>query len=276
MACKIFSMSQSAYYYKPIKKAEDEVITRLLQEFAQEHPRWGFKKMMSKLKQQGHGWNHKRVHRIYIELGLNIRIKPKKRLPSREAVCLFQPIQPNICWSMDFMSDALRSGHKFRTLNVIDDYNREALLIAVNYSLPAQRVTDQLDQIALTRGYPEIIRVDNGSEFLSNRFKKWAESHQILIHYIQPGKPAQNGFIERFNRTYREEVLDSYLFDSLQEVKQITRQWIESYNHERPHESLSDQSPSDFAKARMKEVSINDVAAMNQENVLNYSTIELS
>lgn len=250
MACKICSMSQSAYYYKPIKRLEDEDIICLLKQIAHEHPRWGFNKMMSTIKQQGYSWNHKRVHRIYVELGLNMRIKPKKRIPSREAVFLFQPIKPNVCWSMDFMSDALRFGNKFRTLNVIDDYNREALMITASQSLPAQRVTDYLDVIALTRGYPEMIRVDNGPEFLSCHFKKWAQAHHILIHYIQPGKPAQNAYIERFNRTYREEILDMYLFDNLQEVKVITRQWIAKYNQERPHESLGDQSPIHFAEAR--------------------------
>ena len=250
VACKIARVSRSVYYYKSIKKAEDEVIIRLLKQLTQAHPRWGFRKMLAKLKHQGYGWNHKRVHRIYVELGLNIRIKPKKRIPSREAVFLFQPIKPNVCWSIDFMSDVLRYGDKFRTLNVIDDYNREALLIAANHSLPAQRVTDYLDEVALTRGYPDMIRVDNGPEFLSKHFKEWATKHQLLIHYIQPGKPAQNGFIERFNRTYREDILDSYLFDSLTEVRQITQQWMINYNQERPHESLNNLSPIAFSYAR--------------------------
>lgn len=258
VACKITSVSRSVYYYKSIKKAEDEVIIELLKQFAQAHPRWGFRKMLAKLKHQGYSWNHKRVHRIYVELGLNIRVKPKKRIPSREAVFLFQPIKPNVCWSMDFMSDVLCCGAKFRTLNVIDDYNREALLIAAHHSLPAQRVTHYLDEIALTRGYPDIIRVDNGPEFLSKHFNEWAKKHQLLIHYIQPGNPAQNGFIERFNRTYREDILDSYLFDSLREVRQITQQWMLNYSQERPHESLNNLSPRDFFNARQIKLLNND------------------
>lgn len=250
VACHVCCVSRSAYYYQPIKKAEDATIQYLLKQMAQVHPRWGFRKMLHKLKQQGYGWNHKRIHRIYTELGLNIRIKPKKRIPSREAVFLFQPIQPNVCWSLDFMSDVLRDGTKFRTLNVLDDYNREALLIAAGYSLPASRVTNYLDEVALARGYPDMCRVDNGPEFLSNHFKEWAKRHGILIHYIQPGKPSQNAFIERFNRTYREEILDSYLFDSLREVKQITQQWVVQYNQERPHESLNNLSPVDFFNVR--------------------------
>ena len=170
VACKITGVSRSVYYYKSIKKVKDEAIIRLLKQLAQAHPRWGFRKMLAKLKHQGYEWNHKRVDRIYVELGLNIRIKPKKRIPSREAVFLFQPIESNVYWSMDFMSDVLRCGTKFRTLNVSDDYNREALLMVANHSLPAQRVTYYLDEIALTRGYPDMIRVDNVLTLKSDSF----------------------------------------------------------------------------------------------------------
>lgn len=206
--------------------------------------------MMNKIKQLGHPWNHKRVYRIYCEMGLNIRIKPKKRLPAREATALVQPIKPNICWSIDFMSDVLSNGRRFRTLNVIDDYNREALLIKPAMSLPARYVTRLIDEIASLRGYPNIIRVDNGPEFISKVFKEWANRNGIFIQYIQPGKPAQNGFIERFNRTYREDVLDMYIFENLNDVIRITQNWIISYNNERPHESLANLTPRDFAIAR--------------------------
>ena len=208
--------------------------------------------MMQKSKLDKKCWNHKRVYRIYCELGLNIRIKPRKRIPAGEAKALMQPLQANVCWSLDFMSDALHNGRRFRTFNVIDDYNREALLVAPSYSLPAQRVTQLLEQVALTRGYPATIRVDHGPEFESNEFKSWAKEHHILIHFIQPGKPAQNGFIERFNRTYREDILDMNLFFNLQEVKRITKEWMRSYNQERPHESLAGMAPIPFAQAREK------------------------
>lgn len=249
-ACKIFSISQSAYYYKPKIEPEDESIKAVLTELAEDHLRWGFDKMMNKIKQKGYLWNHKRVYRVYCEMGLNIRVKPKKRLPSREAISLVQPIRPNICWSIDFMSDVLSNGRRFRTLNVIDDYNREALLIKPALSLPACYVTRLIDEIANVNGYPSIIRVDNGPEFISSVFKKWANQHGIFIQYIQPGKPAQNGFIERFNRTYREDILDMYIFESLDEVIRITTNWIISYNNERPHESLGNQSPMEFAISR--------------------------
>jgi len=148
------------------------------------------------------------------------------------------------------MSDALSGSRKFRTLNVIDDYNREALLVEPSFSLVGNKVTKWLDQVAIVRGYPEMIRVDNGPEFRSSVFKEWALAHNIRIHYIQPGKPAQNGLVERFNRTYREDVLDMNLFSHLQEVRGITHEWLRLYNDHRPHESLAGLPPSQFTKWR--------------------------
>jgi len=206
--------------------------------------------MMSKIRNDGHKWNHKRVYRIYCELGLNIRVKPKKRLVSGNPVKLIQPIKLNSCWSVDFMSDVLRSGRRFRTFNVIDDCNREALLINPSHCLPAYEVTRLLDQLADMRGYPDVIRCDNGPEFRSGYFQQWAKDRGVRIEFIQPGKPAQNGFIERFNRTYREDILDAYLFDSLQEVKKVTAKWMRSYNYERPHQSLGNLSPIDFVNQK--------------------------
>jgi len=206
--------------------------------------------MMLKIKLENKPWNHKRVYRVYCKLSLNIRIKPKKRLPKGEVKALVQPLEANACWSMDFMADALISGQKFRTFNVIDDYNRECLLLKADYSLPAPKITQLLDEVAGLRGYPSMIRVDNGTEFTSEVFKAWAEKHHILIHYIQPGKPAQNGLIERFNRTFREDILDMNLFNNLKEVNSLAAQWLQGYNYERPHESLAGLSPILFAKKR--------------------------
>jgi putative transposase len=221
-----------------------------LLQLAKEHARWGFDMMFLQLRRQGYSWNHKRVYRVYCELKLNLQTKPKKRIPSREKGSLIQPILPNVCWSIDFMSDALMTGQKFRTLNVIDDYNREALDIRVAISLPAIIVTKYLDRIAEKRGYPREIRTDNGPEFLSKTFVKWVKEHGIKLNYIQPGKPCQNGYIERFNRTYREDILDMYLFGSIREVQQITRDWLYVYNYDRPHQSLANMTPVEFAASR--------------------------
>lgn len=249
-SCKLVSISKTGYYHKPKKRYQDAEIEVYLKLLARNHKRWGFDKMMLKAKADNKPWNHKRVYRIYCSLGLNIRIKPRKRIPKGEAKVLVQPTAPNICWSVDFMSDVLVCGDKFRTFNVIDDYNREGLLIEAGTSLPSNKIIRLLDQLALTRGYPDMIRADNGPEFRSSLFRSWALKHKILIHYIQPGKPAQNGFIERFNRTYREEVLDMNLFSNLIEAREISVEWLKDYNNERPHESLCGLAPVDFAKRR--------------------------
>lgn len=247
-ACKIFSLSRSVYYREP-KINEDDKIKAVLLQLAKKHIRWGFDKMRDAIKNHGHPWNHKRIRRIYCELGLNLRVKPKKRLPTREKKPLLQAPRPNYCWSIDFMSDALLTGQKFRTLNVLDDFNREALGILVDQNTPACRVINYLEYVAEMRGYPTIIRVDNGPEFIAKIFLQWAKKHQIEIRHIQPGKPAQNAFIERFNRTYREEVLDAYWFGSIGEVQAISDKWLYEYNYERPHEALKKMTPIDFLRS---------------------------
>lgn len=202
--------------------------------------------MRQSIKRKGYSWNHKRIRRVYCEMKLNLRIKPKKRLPSREKQALVQPLKPNYCWSLDFMSDALVGGERFRTLNILDDFNREGLGILVSKCLPARKLIEYLEFIGVYRGYPEAIRVDNGPEFISKEFVVWACKRKIALNYIQPGKPAQNAYIERFNRTYREDVLDLYLFDSMVEVQKITDEWLLKYNNDRPHEALNNLTPIEF------------------------------
>ena len=148
---------------------------------------------------------------------------------------------------MDFMSDSLVCGRRFRTFNVVDDFNREALAIEIDLNLPAPRIIRVLERIIAWRGYPQQIRMDNGPEFISHRLATWAHEHGIQLVHIQPGKPAQNGYIERFNRTYRQDILDAYLFNSLDEVREITEDWIEEYNTIHPHDALKGLSPYEFA-----------------------------
>jgi putative transposase len=185
-----------------------------------------------------------------------LRRKGKKRLPSRDPQPLSTPELANICWSVDFMSDALYSGQCFRTFNVVDDFNREGLGIEVDTNLPAPRIIRVLDRIAAWRGYPQRLRLDNGSELVSVALAGWAEDHDVLqLDFIQPGKPTQNSYIERFNRTYREEVLDLYIFSRLSEVREITDRWLKEYNEERPHESLGNLTPAEFLALNDPEVS---------------------
>jgi putative transposase len=222
------------------------MIEDLLKGYSAQHPTYGFQKLFNLIRLKDYFFNHKRVYRIYCDLRLNLKVKPKKRLAPRTKTTLEQPNSINQCWSLDFMSDALTSGRRIRTANVIDDCNREALGILISFSLTSKRVVRWLDQIALSRGFPKRIRVDNGPENISHHFQNWAKSHGIVVQYIQPGKPAQNAYIERFNRSYREAVLDMYLFQNIQEAQNITNVWIKHYNEERPHEALDNQSPRSF------------------------------
>ena len=246
-ACRTVQVSRCGYRYQA-KRAADEPIAQELQQLADRQPRWGCDKMTDYLRNQGHSWNHKRIRRVYRAMALHLKRKPKKRLPARSAQPLVVPIQANQTWSLDFMSDALSNGRSFRTLTVIDDYNREALLIEVDTSLPAERVVRVLEQLLDWRGKPTSIRMDNGPELISQRLEGWAQEKHIELLHIQPGKPAQNAYIERFNRTFREDVLDAYLFDDLQEVRTITESWLEDYNTIRPHEALQGLPPRQFAQ----------------------------
>ena len=238
-------LNRGSFGYLPTREGDEEIID-IITRVAQSKIRWGFRKIYDWTRLHGHKWNHKRVLRIYRQLRLNHRIKPKKRLPNRNPKPLEVPQRSNDTWSMDFMSDSLEVGRKFRTLNVIDDHNREVLAIEVDYSLPADRVIRVLNQIGEERGFPEAIRIDNGPEFISVKLEIWAESHKILLEHIKPGKPAQNAYIERFNRTYREDVLDMYLFRRLDEVRKVTTEWMYEYNNERPHKALGGIPPRAF------------------------------
>lgn len=239
------SISSGCYRYTSRRQPDDEIV-EVLTRLAESKPRWGFRLMFDWLRSRGHRWNHKRVYRVYKELELNLRIKPKKRIPSRNPVPLDEAERPNDCWSLDFMSDSLTDGRSYRTLNVIDDFNREALAIEVDHSLPSARVVRVLDQIAEERGRPRKLRSDNGPEFVAHALEEWAEKHDVELVPIQPGKPTQNAYVERFNRTFREEVLSVYAFSDLDEVRDESTRWLYGYNHDRPHRALGRQTPAGY------------------------------
>lgn len=198
---------------------------------------------------KGFGWNHKRVYRIYWELELNLRIKPKRRIHRDYPSELDVPIAPNQVWSMDFMSDQLASGKTFRTFYVMDDYNREGLGIEVDTSLPSARVVRALEQIIEWRGKPAALRCDNGPEYLSQTLVGWANEHRITLLYIQPGKPTQNAYIERFNRTVRHEWLDMHQFNSIAHAQLLATQWLWQYNNERPNTAIGGVPPRQLMAA---------------------------
>jgi len=231
--------------YKKVSR-DDSSLIDALNAMVEKHPSIGFWKCYYRLRRKGHYCNHKRLYRIYTMLKLNIRRRPKRRIPERVKEPLAVPSGINKSWSMDFMSDSLVDGRRFRLLNIIDDFNRESLAIEVDSSLPALRVIRVLERLLDQRQKPESIRVDNGPEFISEKLKVWCEERQIRLMFIQPGKPVQNAFIERKNGSMRKELLDAYLFFTLDEVRMLAEQWRMDYNHERPHAALGFVPPAEF------------------------------
>lgn len=240
--CKAVGLARSTYRYKRKPKQDDEVIAAL-NSLVSTHPAIGFWQCYHRLRHQGHPWNHKRVYRVYTALGLNIRRGVKKRLPARVKQQLFQPGSANEVWSLDFMHDSLWDGRTFRLLNVIDDYNRQVLRIETDTSLPALRVIRVLEQLEESRGLPRMLRVDNGPEFISHKLDVWCKERGITLAFIEPGKPTQNAYVERFNGSIRRELLDAYVFRTLDEVREKALDWQYDYNHRRPHKALGYRTP---------------------------------
>ena len=226
-----------------------------IQSYAHDNPRHGFDKLYPALRAQGVGFGKCRLYRLYRALKLNLKRKGKRRLPARVKEPLRIPQRPNETWSADFMSDALWSGRRFRTFNVIDDFNREVLRIEIDSNLPARRIVRGLDELIQIRGAPQRLRLDNGPELVSDALARWAERHGAELLFIQPGRPMQNGIVERFNRTYRDEVLDCYVFETLSEVRRMTAEWIDRYNQQRPHEALGNLAPRQYLMAKFPQPS---------------------
>ena len=244
LACMSFVISETCYRYQPKLSDENARIADWLIRLTHNQRNWGFGLCYLYLRNvKGFRWNHKRVYRIYRELELNLRIKPKKRLVREKPEELQQPEAINECWSMDFMHDQLSDGRSFRTFNVIDDYNREGLCIEVDFSLPTERVIRALDQVMEWRGKPKAIRCDNGPEYISSKIIEWAEKREIRLAHIQPGKPQQNAYVERYNRTVRYDWLSQYLFDTIEEVQDYATRWLWTYNNERPNMAVGGVPP---------------------------------
>jgi putative transposase len=244
LACEIFKVSETCYRHETKRNEENEEIANWLMRLTDNHRTWGFGLCYLYLRNvKGFKWNHKRIYRIYCELELNLRIKPRKRLVREKPEPLAVPESINEVWSMDFMHDSLEDGRSIRLFNVIDDFNREALGIEVDFSLPAERVVRALTQIIEWRGNPKAIRCDNGPEYVSTALQLWAQENEIRMDYIQPGNPQQNAYVERFNRTVRYEWLSQYYWKDLAEVQLFATQWMYEYNHHRPNMALGGVTP---------------------------------
>ena len=246
-ACKIVGFSRAALYKpKTDWAAKDAPVIDALNEIIDQRHRWGFWKCFTRMRKDGNTWNHKKVHRVYCDMKLNLQRRTKKRVITRERQPLGIATEVNLVWALDFMRDTLYDGRPFRTLNVIDEGNREALRIECGTSIPSARLLRTMNQLIEVYGMPKAIRVDNGPEMTSETFIEWAKEMGIALLFIQPGKPNQNAFAERFNRSFRDEVLDANLFNSIAEAQEAADVWVTDYNEFRPHESLGDKTPMEF------------------------------
>jgi putative transposase len=247
-ACKLSCLDRSSFRYqsKPDKNVELRV---RLRELAEQRRKFGSPRRLVLLKREGHIINHKRVERLYREEGLSLRgVAAQKRI-SHLRVVLDRPERANQHWSMDFVSDSLWNGRRFRVLTIVDDLTRECPALEVDHSLPGQRVTRVLDRLAATRGLPAVITVDNGPEFISKAMDAWAFQNKVRLRFIQPGKPVQNAYVESFNGKLRDECLNENVFIDLYDARKKIEVWRRDYNSIRPHSSLKNLTPEEFANS---------------------------
>jgi putative transposase len=244
-ACRFTGFARSSQRYRPTR--DDTALRAQLETLAIQKPRWGYRRLHWLLEREGAHVNRKRAQRVYREAGLNVRRRRRKRV-SRARVPRAPLFAPNERWSIDFVHDALGDGRVIRVLTVVDDFTRTCPLIAVDFALPAARVTQLLDGLALTAPLPRAIVCDNGSEFTSQAFGQWAHERGITLHFIRPGKPIENCYVESFNGRLRDECLNESWFVSLTDAQRTIEAWRIQYNESRPHSGLALRTPAEFAE----------------------------
>ena len=243
-ACRLIGFSRSAAGSRLTGRDDGDLRARL-KALAEQYPRYGYPTLHDMLRTQGHVRNRKRTYRIYREEGLQVRTKRRKKL-TRPRLPMLVPDRANERWSIDFVSDQLANGRRFRILNLVDDFTRECVLQIVDFSISGQRLVRELDQLA--RRLPKTIVCDNGPEFTCKAMFFWAKRTGVKLHFIQPGKPTQNAFVESFNGKFREYCLDLNWFASLEDARSTIDTWRSHYNHVRPHRSLGKKPPAVFAR----------------------------
>jgi putative transposase len=248
------------YRYSAVER-DDALLREKIKELANKHKRYGSPRIQVLLRKEGFIVNHKKTERIYKEENLSLRTKKKKKLPLKERTNMLSATRSNEIWSMDFMSDSLSRGSRYRILTVIDNYSRFSPGTEVSFSIPSQRVISCLENMASLNGYPERIRLDNGPEFTSKVFTSWALTRGIHLDYIRPGKPTDNCYIESFNGKFRDECLNEKWFSTIKEARETIRSWLTDYNYKRPHSSLGNCSPYEFV--------------MNRNNMINNQILAL-
>jgi len=244
-ACTLVDLWRATYSYRR-KSANDKAVRLRLKELAEQRRRFGCHRLHVILKREGLVINHKRTERIYREEGLSLRLKKRKKKIAMVRVKLPEPERVNQRWSMDFVSDCLCTGRRYRALTILDDFSRECLAIEVDTSVGGARVANVLERLAELRGLPEVITLDNGPEFTGKTLDEWAYRRGVKLNFIRPGKPVENAYIESFNGKLRDECLNENWFITLKDAREAAEAWRIDYNEFRPHSSLGDLSPLQY------------------------------
>jgi len=242
-------LERSSYYYQS-RRADDQGLRLRLKELAAVRVRFGYRRLHVLLQREGWTVNHKRVYRLYGEEQLAVRTKKRRKIASLGRTAQGAAQRLNEQWSMDFVYDRTEDGRGLRVLTVVDNFSRECLALEADRSLSGERVAATLEQVAGQRGYPQSIRVDNGTEFYSKAMDQWAYRSGVRLAFIRPGKPTENGYIESFNGRLRDECLNVHLFFGLEDARQKLEAWRVDYNTNRPHRSLGQKTPAEYVAAR--------------------------
>ena len=246
-ACRLVGLSRDSFRNPPMASEQTQALQCRIVDIAHQRRRFGYRRVHDLLRRDFPGVNHKRVYRLYREANLAVRKRKKSKRPLNERVPLQLAKAVNEVWSMDFVSDSLSNGRRLKYLTVADDFSHECVDIAVDFGISGEYVTRLLDRAAVFRGYPDMVRTDNGPEFTSRVFMAWAQTHGIRHILIQPGRPMQNGYIESFNGKFRDEHLNESWFETLQQARNAASIWKQDYNQVRPHSSVGRIPPAEFA-----------------------------
>lgn len=247
-AYKLVGLRSSTYYYKKTSSRDDDKLKQKITEVAQARVRWGCPRIYEIVRREGFKDNYKRVERLYAQMGLSIRKRPKKKLRGHLRLILPEPQRPNHIWSMDFVSETLFDHRRFRTFNIVDDFTRESIVMYSDRSIKSEKLVNIFNKLKVSRGLPQMIVCDNGPEFISQNLDIWAYQNNVQLKFIQPGKPVQNAYIESFNGKFRDECLNQHWFLNLEEAKYEIEKWRKDYNENRPHSSLKMKTPNEFAR----------------------------
>lgn len=252
-ACGLIGISRSLYRYRS-KRPDGTALRARIGELAVAKRRYGYRRIHVLLKREGWQMNLKRTYRLYREAGLAVRVRKRKRIGPFERKPLPKPLRANMSWSMDFVADSLADGRRLRVLTIVDDCTRECLALEVDTSLTGSRVVSVLERLADTRGLPQSITVDHGPEFEGKVLDAWAYTHGVTLAFIRPGKPVENAYIESFNGKFRDECLNEHWFITMAQAREIIERWRIEYNTERPHSSLENRTPEEYAQRHQQQV----------------------